>query len=224
MLKVIQRFKMLRAFMKLVKDPRKTEQVFSMSTSLRASGNVLTEQTFERLTALPGMQEIFQSHYDPKIPSLAELDRLPEGTFGKAFARHMLTNKLAVDFYPIAREAPLMSFVINRARKSHDFWHVLTGFDTDIPGELGLQGFSYAQTGAPFPVLILLAGLLHVLTRRPEVFAETMNKIIRGYQMGKDSRPLLVWRFEEELGHDLAAIRESLNLHPIDDPKWSRAS
>ena len=40
-------------------------------------------------------------------------------------------------------------YVRAHLRETHDVWHPVTGFDTDVAGELGLQAFYLAQFQAP---------------------------------------------------------------------------
>jgi ubiquinone biosynthesis protein Coq4 len=35
--------------------------------------------------------------------------------------------------------------LVKRGYETHDIWHVVTGFHTDVAGELGLQAFYLAQ-------------------------------------------------------------------------------
>ena len=42
----------------------------------------------------------------------------------------------------------LKSFVSHRLHETHDIIHVLTGFGTDLVGEMGLQAFALAQNRA----------------------------------------------------------------------------
>jgi ubiquinone biosynthesis protein Coq4 len=37
------------------------------------------------------------------------------------------------------------SYLLLRLRQTHDLWHVVTGFSTNVPGELGLKAFVYQK-------------------------------------------------------------------------------
>jgi len=42
-----------------------------------------------------------------------------------------------------------LAYVMTRYREVHDFWHVLTGLDSTVLGEIALKYFEFYQTGLP---------------------------------------------------------------------------
>lgn len=42
---------------------------------------------------------------------------------------------------------PELAYVMTRYRQVHDFWHVLSGLETDVFGEIALKWFEFMQTG-----------------------------------------------------------------------------
>ena len=40
-----------------------------------------------------------------------------------------------------------LAYVMARYRQVHDFWHVLSGLETDVFGEIALKWFEFMQTG-----------------------------------------------------------------------------
>ena len=214
-MRFVQRFKMMRAFYSLVRDPRKTESVFEMSNAGIAQRGPLVAKSVQAAVSQVGFQQLYESGYNPRIAPLAELAKYPEGTFGRAFAQHMLSNGLEVDFFPRRLGDGVESYLINRGRASHDFWHVLTGFDTSVSGEIGLQAFTLAQIRSAFSALLIAGGLLHAITRNPEIFDQTIDRLFAGYQIGLKSKSLLGVPLETLFAENLDDLRARLNIEPI---------
>ena len=63
------------------------------------------------------------------------------------------------------------SYILLRLRQTHDIWHLITGFGTDVAGELGLKAFELAQTRRPMALVLLTFGLLKALIKTPDALA-----------------------------------------------------
>jgi ubiquinone biosynthesis protein COQ4 len=90
---------------------------------------------------------------------LHELQKLPAGTLGRVYADHMIALNLSPEFYEVLQIDNDDSYIMMRMRQTHDLWHMITGFDTSIPGELGLQGFMMSQSHSPSSALLIGAHL-----------------------------------------------------------------
>ena len=110
------------------------------------------------------------------------------------------------------REFPATSehaFVYDRYRDSHDLWHVLTGYGTDMAGEAGSIAWTYAQTGNRGYLLIFLLNALICLKRgRPDV----IRTCWQGYRHGKRSPLLLAVDWTPHLERPIDAVRRTLGL------------
>jgi ubiquinone biosynthesis protein Coq4 len=121
---------------------------------------------------------------------LAALRALPPGTLGWAFAQHLAANGLDPDALPRLSAVTETEYVRAHLLEVHDVWHVLTGFGTDVSGELGMQAFSLAQVGSPFAAGILAGGLLNTLLYAFSERDARMRAIVRGWLLGKRARLL----------------------------------
>ena len=212
MKKLILRMKMLRAFVGLVKDPRQTERIFDMADAGRAQSLDRVEATLRPLLERDDFKSLYSVKYNPAIPDAAELKHLPEGSFGRAFADFLHEHGFTADSFPkISTDSPVEYF-ITRMRRTHDFWHVLTGYDTSIADELALQGFTLAQVGSPLSVLILAGGLLHLAIFKPLEVTKTFDLIVQGYQRGQRSRKLVGVRLEDQWERSLQDMRAELSI------------
>ena len=108
-----------------------------------------------------------------------------------------------------------MAYLGMRIRKTHDIWHVLTGFDTDAAGEVGLMGFYQAQYPSPFPMAIKAATMLGAIERRDLAeIADILEQIGAGYQNGKRAHRLYAVRWEDYWERDLAEVRGEFSIEP----------
>ncbi|NMO22705.1 hypothetical protein HPC49_42120 [Pyxidicoccus fallax] len=158
---------------------------------------------------------------------IASLRALPQGTLGRAFADHLVENGLDPDALPYLEARTDEEYVRAHMLESHDVWHVLTGFPTDVAGELGVQAFSLAQVGSPFALGILAGGLANTLLYAFSERDERMRAIVRGWLLGRRARILFgaPWRqmwempleeVRQRFGLDLSAVEAVLpsSAHP----------
>lgn len=101
-----------------------------------------------------------------------------------------------------------------RLRQTHDIWHLITRFNTDVAGELGLKAFELAQTHRPMAVILLVGGLLKTLTETPEALPKLFDQIVEGYQLGCQARPLLAQKWETQWEKSLTEWQEELGILP----------
>ena len=78
-----------------------------------------------------------------------------------------------------------------RLSQTHHLWHVITGSDTSVIGEISLQAFHLSQ----LPSLV--------------------EAIRVGLQMGLEARPLFAQRWQEDWGKPLQQCRDELELRPL---------
>lgn len=212
---LLSRFKIASAFLSVVRDPTKTDKLFQIADESRKQRTDLVESSFAYLFAQPGFQSLFAERFSPPLLNVEALLKYEESTLGRAFAEHMKRENLRVDFYPKREGDEREVYLIDRIDRSHDVWHVLTGFGTNVPDELGLQAFTLAQLRSPFSLLILAGGILHTLSRAPQTFGDVVEKIFGGYQMGLKAKPLIGWKFENDLARPLFDVQKELQISPL---------
>lgn len=205
--------KALRAFVRLVRDPRRLEEVFVLAESVETD------------EAAAKVAEVFQK--DPRSarvlrerPRLGELDlarlaSLPEGTLGRVFADDMIRMKLDPKDIVVPDVVKTdFDYVRAHLRETHDVWHPVTGFDTDVAGELGLQAFYLAQFQAPLSALLLMVGFANTLFFGMEDRDRRMREIARGWLIGKRAEPFFGVRWAEMWEMPLAEVRRRLRVDP----------
>ncbi len=149
---------------------------------------------------------------DPK-----RLEQLPPGSLGFEYARHCREQHLdpmliSVESEKVACEIPATPehrFVYDRHRDSHDFWHVVTGYGTDMAGEAGIIAWTYGQTRNKAYLLICLLNAFICLKRgRPDVFAT----VWRGIRHGRRSPLLLAVDWDAYLARPIDEVRRVLGI------------
>lgn len=208
-----------RALLSLLRDPNDTRQVFllGISTNRRSFPRLLariamTDEGGEMLRERPSI--------DSRHVDYAALRALPDGTLGREYARFLDDNHLDPDLFqspPGLPEVP--AYLVQRLRQVHDIWHVVTGYSPDVPGELALQAFSYAQTGTALSLIISVFGTLRwtfspppgASTSGPKLIAKTVD----GYRRGKRAAFLPVVKFEDMWSLPVTEVREKLRVEAV---------
>ncbi|HSR97012.1 MAG TPA: Coq4 family protein, partial [Kofleriaceae bacterium] len=103
---------------------------------------------------------------------------------------------------------PKMQYMIQRARQTHDLWHVVTGCETDPAGEVALQAFTYAQVRAPGNAILALAGALRGVREKPGI----MRDVVALFRTGARAERLPVFPWEDHWATPLTEVRAMLGL------------
>jgi ubiquinone biosynthesis protein COQ4 len=202
------KLKFLKFFFGLVEDPNRTVLVFKiLDQLLKDDQHPGAKMILERAMEHRGFVEMLEKRYQPAEYDIDLLAQMRPGTLGHAYGSHMKKNGLKPDFYPPFRLKRPIDYFSLRASQVHDIWHVVTGYGTDVPGELFLQGFTLAQFKSPLSATLIAAGLLHVVITMPTRLFEVMDGIMEGYQRGKRAHYLLAEPLEEMWGEDLGEVR-----------------
>ncbi|MGB1016486.1 MAG: Coq4 family protein [Nannocystaceae bacterium] len=206
--KVIQATRFIRAYTTLVRDPKKTERVFQLINSMGDEGLTKLPGFMER----PEVQQVMSKPAKRLDTNLEMLAALPEGTLGRCFAEYMQ----AQGFDPAGLVYNTGDSPFDRIRihleATHDVWHVVTGFRTDVAGELGLQAFYHAQFGAGLALILISSGLLNTLFFALDDADRRMAAISHGWQLGRTARPLLGVDWSTRWDQPLAHVRRDLGL------------
>jgi ubiquinone biosynthesis protein COQ4 len=208
------------ALRKLIEDPGQTEMVFEITEAL--AGNQ-PQRLLRRVRRSPGGARLLRERpvFDPETCDLGELLELPVGTFGHELARWMKDN----DFRPglMERESgatdPELAYVGKRLTQMHDLWHVLTGYNRDPVGELGVLAFSFGQTATRGIGFILSAILWRSIvenwrtSRRP--WSALVAYLWRPYRVGRRARFLPPLILEDLFPLPLESARALLGIEPL---------
>ncbi|QRN93546.1 hypothetical protein JRI60_30730 [Archangium violaceum] len=142
---------------------------------------------------------------------LAAFERLPEGTLGHEFARYYRDNKIS-PFQTTLELKNDVDFLSKRYRETHDLLHVLTGYGTDVVGEMELQAYVLGNLGLRTTMFVLLNGTLGQL-KAPQTGVERSEYVRRlwaAFRRGLASPRFLDFWFEEHWETPVATLRARL--------------
>jgi ubiquinone biosynthesis protein Coq4 len=201
----------LWSFVDLVKHPDHLDRVFEISDSLSKQRTDVLDKMRQHFAADPrGAKAIADK---PRLHiDLAALIQLPEGTLGRVFAEHMRNNHLNPADIPTLDASSDIEFVRAHLYETHDVWHAVTGYPTDVAGELGLQAFYAAQAPGGLPYMLLAMGFLNTALYSLEDRVPRFDAIARGWEMGRRARPLFGTRWDELWTTPIADVRRALGI------------
>jgi ubiquinone biosynthesis protein Coq4 len=202
--------RMILALIRISRNPEHTESVFVMGESLYKMG--ASDVALQKLAQSPEALEIIKNRKLLGSYDLHELQKLPPGTLGKSYADHMIRLNLDPNFYPFMKMNNDTAYVIMRVRQTHDLWHVMTGFDTSIPGEIGLQAFMAAQTSLPTSFILLAGSLFKAAVNHPSIIDTLMENIIKGWQLGKKAKLIFGLDWEANWNVPLEDLRRQYQI------------
>ena len=214
-------FRRARAAMQaLEKDPERTEMVFEITQALAGSS---PERLLRRLRGDPAGRRLLEARpvFDPSTCDLDALLALPAGSFGRVFAEWMRLN----DFRPglIDRPGadhadPDLAYLGKRLTQVHDFWHVLSGYNRDPVGEIGVLAFGWAQMhsyGIGYILGTVLWRSLREAWRQGRLASPLVGYMWRAYRAGRRARFLLPVHLEELFPLPLDQARTMLGIEPL---------
>ncbi len=200
-----------RTLSTLARDPTRLDQVLLLAQSVN-QGAIL--RALERFDVDPAGHALLtdRPRIDRDHVDLDALRELPDGTLGREYIRFLEDNGITPDAFGKEPDVgdPRVAYVMLRMRQTHDLWHVLTGFAPDVRGEVLLQMFTYAQTGAPSALLLAIFG-----TVRWALSWSGQREALRdAFARGKKTGFLATFRWEEHWSTPVAELRELLTCPP----------
>jgi ubiquinone biosynthesis protein COQ4 len=197
------------AFVKLATDLGRLNEVFSLADGLADPVNLgaVRDHVARDGVGAAALRERSRVRVD-----IASLRALPPGTLGRAFAEHMIANDLDPAAIPTLPDGDELAYIRAHLYETHDLWHVVTGFGTDVPGELGLQAFYSAQLPGKLPTAILAAAFVNTLVKHFEERDARLQQIVRGFVLGRRARQLFGVRWDELWSTPLVEVRRLLDV------------
>ncbi|AFY75437.1 uncharacterized protein involved in ubiquinone biosynthesis (plasmid) [Synechococcus sp. PCC 7502] len=200
----------IKGAISLFRDPTQTDSVYDIEDGLRQTK--ATELAVEFVKSQPKVAAIIQERYVPPRLDMELLLTLPTDSLGYAYATYIKDSGFDPNFYRKIEIKDDVSYVLLRLRQTHDIWHIICGFSTDVKGELGLKAFELAQTRRTMAIVLLAGGLLSTLFKSPADLEEILTSIAWGYRLGTKAQPLLSVKWEEQWEKPLIQLRQELGI------------
>lgn len=166
-----------------------------------------------------------ERHYAEPL-DLEEMRTLPDGSLGKAYHDWIVDNGLTAaiatnyrQFHEALDAAGAldgmpepMKYAVLRGFQTHDFQHLLTGYDSSGRGEISLQAFCLAQLRFPY-----FGMWMSVITTRmtfvdPNTIVPMMDAISEGWQFGRTVRNIQCEKWETMLDQPLEDVRSRYEI------------
>jgi ubiquinone biosynthesis protein Coq4 len=169
------------------------------------------QKIVEFLSSTPQGKQAFQKRPLLGNVDLQKLHRLPNNSLGYSFANHLLTNNLQ----PLQAKSVEndYDFFAAHITETHDIWHIVTGCNTNVLGEIQLEAFYVNQLYASrFWLALIAKNLLKAVIYDIELSTTYMDAIAKGWTMAKQAKPLfgIEWNLLWET--PLEDVRNSLNI------------
>ncbi|ACK73178.1 conserved hypothetical protein [Gloeothece citriformis PCC 7424] len=163
----------------------------------------------------PDCAAMIESRYMAKPHNLEELLCYPKDSFGYIYASYLIEKGYDPDLYSDIVINSDGSYVEARISQTHDIWHIITGFDTSIIGEIGLQAFHLPQFPYPLATMLIANSLMFATLAAPETLPNLLDAIAQGWEMGKKAKPLFAQKWEQAWDKPLIQWQRELNIEPI---------
>jgi len=216
----------LKALSELLADPEKTEKAFEVFLRFDGDGE---EQTFQRFLCEPHGRRLAAER-----PSLLErlndreaLARLPDGSFGRAFADHVcgsgldpaglmklkeaLVERAKAEGVYLPEHDVARAWFRDRTILLHDLWHVLTGYGTDELGEAALLYFTHAQVGGRANAIFITGIGIRTIVAGELGY---LPYLARAWRRGRRAAWLMALPYEDLLPLPLEEVRRSAAIEP----------
>jgi ubiquinone biosynthesis protein COQ4 len=198
------------AIIGLNRNPQRTDLVFVVGNSLYKLGKF--QAVHQIIQANPAALKVIAERKLISGFSLPTLAQLPPGQLGRVYADHMLGLNLNPDFFPRPAQINDDTFIMLRLRQTHDLWHVVTGFDTSVHGEIGLLSFTLAQMEPPLPMLLLGSAIIKTAIVNQGNLVPLMDAIVKGWKMGRSAKAFFPYEWENSWNMDLSLVRRELGI------------
>jgi len=208
--KLILFARLARALFKISKNPDDVAQFFICSDLLARLGAFGQMEAVLR-SSTGSVRAIRERTLLSRI-DLETFKRRPEGTLARSFADFMVLHKLDPNFYPALEVRSDANYVVLRMRQMHDIVHVVTGFDTTEEGELGVQGFLFAQIASPLSMILVGSAALSLPFHKQEKWVRYMNGVTRGWLLGRSAELCFAQDWDALWDLPLTEVRRKLGF------------
>ncbi len=213
-------------FLQTIDDPQKHGVHLLFNSYWRYMPDAARETYAANMRETPQLAAFCEAKWWPEPYAFEDLALLAPGTLGRGYHRHIVDNGLTQtiasgyrDFHKMLEASGVLanmpddvSYGVLRGFQTHDYLHMVTGFDTTGLGEIALQAFCLAQMSS-----LYFATWMSVVTARmaflePRSIAPLMDAITEGWTLGRAVPNLMVERWETMLDRPIDDIRREYRI------------
>lgn len=220
--KRIQPLRALAAIRSLTANPEDTAQ---FALALEHLEGDAPRRLYRRLMRSERGRALLQNPPDlvARLTDHDALRALPEGTLGRAYLsfceREQKSSKGLAQVIEEGRAraydrpaAMPRHFVTEWMRDTHDLYHLVTGYRTDLIGEMCVLLFTASQTGN----LAIVAPILYGAPLLGRIRPDAIGMGVRAVQRGLRARFFAEQNWEELLARPLDEVRTTLRVSPLE--------
>ena len=209
----IRMTRLMVAVVRLARDLKRLEQVFEINEHIVAMRTPADEQaTLADFASHPAGAAALRERPRLGPVDLERLRQLPAGTLGHAYVQFLDRNGITPESLPAIADASDMDYVLAHFYETHDLWHVLTGFEADPAGELGVQAFLLAQFRAFLPFFVISAVLVNTALYAYSDKARRLDAIARGWMLGRSATSIVGVDWGKYFEAPLADVQRQFGL------------
>lgn len=210
-MKLITAVKIARHAFRLIRDPNRLDDAIAVADLVAQTPEAMLDIAAVMRTTPHGERALAERSRVGTL-DLAALARLPHDTLGYAFASHVKQAGIDVAALPNRPASNDASYVEAHLYETHDIWHVVTGFGTDVAGELGLLAFYLAQFPGRLSLVLLGSAMFQIWLRDIDQRDVRMAAIVRGWLLGRRARALLGVPWNTLWTRPLSEVRAQLGI------------
>lgn len=217
MRKIVNLLRFASTYVRLVRDTGRLDLVFALADALADPREM--SPALVAMLSRPGVAEYLANPWPPLRADLATLRAMPEGSLGRAFAAFLDQRGLdptGLYHSDVADDGSEVQRFKLHMERTHDLWHTVLGYDTDVAGELAVQSLTMAQLGSGLGAVILSGGLLNMVLFKPTELEARMEAIVHGWRLGKSLRPLFGADWASMMEWPLTRVREHFGMRAED--------
>ena len=197
MLKLIKLIRLIHLINKLSIKPSDTKRVFQIvDYILSTSSKKRLAKINIKLNTNPNYIEFHKNlQANPDLRNhlnLESLSQLPKNSFGYSIYNYYTINNLNPCYYRIIDNQEPVYLIRNYLARTHDIWHLVSGFGNSSMEEYGLQAFYLGQEASMTAFCIMSAGFIECLkSGKANTIVTYMDSVTRGYTLGKQVKKMI---------------------------------
>lgn len=214
----------LRSLWRFITTPSDLANSFDAMLSLAGP---TVEREFRAFAAHPVGRRLLATRPRPdlnaRLGDRAALADMPDGSFGHSYLTYLGGAGMgAADYFLEAAALDEKAlrlgwsddhlWFVRHMANSHDLFHVLSGYDRDVTGEVGVIAFTAGQ----IPLLPLRLLLPFFATLRPARPIAWLRFVRDAYRHGRRTPSLACVDYEAMLDRPLHEVRDTIGILPLE--------
>lgn len=201
--------------MRFVENVKHIRRLMSNDMTAHAGDIAVLKMDSVGMRAFPDKQTSLAHISDPApVWDPAELTKLPPESFGYAVGTFLSSNglkplTLTNEVSPELRRRNVYGI---RVAATHDLVHVLTGFDTSWPGEMGVYAFQYGQRWSRWSRPLIVATWIFYPLLNKGRLGSLRNAYRKGLSQGQLAPFLLSEPLEDRFDEPLEELRAEFGI------------